>query len=159
MGAVKDWAISVCMAVVAGGLAYMISPGKSLEKVYRLVLSVFFITAIISPIVGFSLDESIKVSEFSQNQTAGESDEIKQQSDAHLEDIIEQTTIANLYNILSANEIFPKDIQLSINTDDISDILISDAVIIMDKEGVSKQELIKNIVRENLFVTPEIIWE
>ncbi len=160
MGAVKDWALSVCMAVVAGGIAYMISPGKNLEKIYRVVLSVFFITVILSPIVGFSLDGSSDyLSDISNELAQHESDKIEQQSSEHLEAIITETTRAEIIGILAKEEIFPKEVSLTINTDDITDILINDMTITIDKEDLDLREVIKNIVRENLSVTPEIISE
>lgn len=51
MPAIQQWAFSICAAMVAAGLAHMLMPKSSMEKVMRLVVSVFFLCCLLSPVV------------------------------------------------------------------------------------------------------------
>ncbi|MGI6403947.1 MAG: stage III sporulation protein AF [Oscillospiraceae bacterium] len=51
MSAVKEWAFSLCAAMVAAGLVRMLLPKSNLEKMLRMVLSVFFLCCLLSPAV------------------------------------------------------------------------------------------------------------
>jgi len=51
MSAVKEWAFSLCAAMVAAGLLRMLLPKSNLEKILRMVLSVFFLCCLLSPAV------------------------------------------------------------------------------------------------------------
>lgn len=51
MSAIKQWAFSLCAAMVAAGLVRMLLPKSSMEKLLRMVISVFFLSCLLSPAV------------------------------------------------------------------------------------------------------------
>ncbi|MDR2909312.1 MAG: stage III sporulation protein AF [Oscillospiraceae bacterium] len=51
MDAVKQWAFALCATMIACGLAQMIMPRSNMEKTFRMVISIFFLCAVLSPIV------------------------------------------------------------------------------------------------------------
>ena len=56
MESVKVWAISICMASLAGTVAHFLSPSGSVQRIFKVVVSVFFITIMVYPVVGLSAD-------------------------------------------------------------------------------------------------------
>ena len=56
MGAVKEWAFSVCVAAVVGTVAEMFSPEGSTKRIFRLCITVFFICCLFSPLIGIITD-------------------------------------------------------------------------------------------------------
>lgn len=66
MEAVKTWAFSVCAAMVACGLAQMVLPRGSMEKVFRMTVSVFFLCCLLSPVVLRDPGLRIEVREYAQ---------------------------------------------------------------------------------------------
>jgi len=51
MFAIKQWAFSLCAAMIACGIARMLLPKSSMEKMFRMVVSVFFIGCMLSPFI------------------------------------------------------------------------------------------------------------
>lgn len=49
MEAVRQWAFSICCAAVAGGMAQILAPDSSLQKVFRITLGAFFLCSLIYP--------------------------------------------------------------------------------------------------------------
>ena len=57
MEAVKVWSFSVCIAIVIGAITSMIAPSLTKHKIIRIVISVFVLAGIMSPLVDV-LDET-----------------------------------------------------------------------------------------------------
>ncbi|SDN35937.1 stage III sporulation protein AF [Acetanaerobacterium elongatum] len=51
MADIKIWAISLCVAAVAGGIMNLLIPNTSLEKIMKLVVAAFFLSCVISPVI------------------------------------------------------------------------------------------------------------
>ncbi|MDR3552708.1 MAG: hypothetical protein P4L75_06240 [Clostridia bacterium] len=49
MEAIKAWAMTLCFAAVAAGMAGVVAPTGSMEKVYKFVVSVFFLACVLVP--------------------------------------------------------------------------------------------------------------
>ncbi|WRS28150.1 stage III sporulation protein AF [Oscillospiraceae bacterium MB08-C2-2] len=64
MEAVKEWAFSLCAAMVACGIGQMVLPKSNLEKLFRLTVSVFFLCCLLTPFFlrgpGLALDVEIE---------------------------------------------------------------------------------------------------
>lgn len=50
MDGIEQWGISVCCAAIAGGVMHMISPGAAMERIFRIVVGVFFVCTVLSPL-------------------------------------------------------------------------------------------------------------
>jgi hypothetical protein len=50
MDAIRDWAFSVCAALAVSGVALQLLPKSNLSGVFKLVVSVFFLCSLISPV-------------------------------------------------------------------------------------------------------------
>lgn len=48
---IKSWAAAVCAAAIAGSLAHLMSPPGNMQKIYRFVVSTFFICAMLLPLL------------------------------------------------------------------------------------------------------------
>ena len=51
MSALLQWAFSLCAAMAAIGLCRMLLPHSNLEKTFRFVVSIFFLSSLLSPVV------------------------------------------------------------------------------------------------------------
>ena len=51
MDAVRDWALTVCTAAVAGSLVRLAAPEGATQKVLNLTVSLFFLCALASPVL------------------------------------------------------------------------------------------------------------
>lgn len=68
MEGVRQWAFSVCTAMVACGIAQLVMPKSNMEKMFRVTVSVFFLCCLLSPVVIRSPDLLIQVEEYSREE-------------------------------------------------------------------------------------------
>lgn len=52
MDGLKSWALTVCFAALAAGIAGIISPTGKLEKSYKFALAIFLLCCILTPVFG-----------------------------------------------------------------------------------------------------------
>ena len=67
MEAIKQWAFSICAAMVACGLSQMLLPKSSMEKIFRTTVSVFFLCCLLSPLVLQKPELRIELEEYAQS--------------------------------------------------------------------------------------------
>jgi len=82
MDAVMKWGMTLCCTALAVGIAQMISPGRSMEGIFRITLGVFFLCCIISPFADLPGTLELKENNM-QIETKGEktADELSQAAD------------------------------------------------------------------------------
>lgn len=61
METLKDWAFSLCLAIVAGEIMILILPTSNTTKIFKFVLSTFFLGVIIFPFLGGSVDFKVDI--------------------------------------------------------------------------------------------------
>ena len=50
MQAITQWAAGICFAIAAAGICGMLVPQNALGKTFRMLLSVFFLCSVLSPL-------------------------------------------------------------------------------------------------------------
>jgi len=68
MGAIRQWAFSLCVVMVACGMMSMLLPKTNLDKMFRMAVSVFFMCCLLSPFVLQSPQLRIEVQQMSQQE-------------------------------------------------------------------------------------------
>ena len=86
MQAITQWAAGICFAIAAAGICGMLVPQNALGKTFRMLLSVFFLCSVLSPLRSCSQLELPAV-ETPPEQLA---EEISQQLEEQLTDRIAQ---------------------------------------------------------------------
>ena len=61
MDAIRQWGFAVCCAAVAGGIAQMLSPKGSLQKVFRMTLGAFFLCSLLYPLLTITPKLSVEL--------------------------------------------------------------------------------------------------
>ncbi len=86
MQAITQWAAGICFAIAAAGICGMLVPQNALGKTFRMLLSVFFLCSVLSPLRSCSQRELPAV-DTPPEQLA---EEISQQLEEQLTDRIAQ---------------------------------------------------------------------
>lgn len=50
MDAIRSWVMTICLAAVAAGMAGILAPSGNLEKIYKFVISLFFLACVLVPV-------------------------------------------------------------------------------------------------------------
>jgi len=132
VSALIQWAFALCAAMVAMGLCRMLIPSSSMEKTFRFVVSIFFLTILLSPVaIRFP---SLMIDTPPQTQA-----EIEQRS-ANLDEITRQQALrmaqGRLRQItrekLSQKGIIAHSIAINFTTNLQGEILLESVVITLD---------------------------
>jgi hypothetical protein len=67
MDAVRQWGMTCCFAALAAGIANMLIPHGSLEKVMRFTVSLFFLCCVLSPLISMKISPVKDISPQSYN--------------------------------------------------------------------------------------------
>ena len=84
MEAVRTWAFSICAAMAACGIALQLMPKSNLTGVFKLVVSVFFLCCLLSPVLLRFPGEPFLPPEYSA--------EIEEEKSARLQEVMEKQT-------------------------------------------------------------------
>lgn len=152
----KEWAFSICLAVISGCIVRIISPNGGMGKIINFSMSVFLLSCIFSGLV--FKDPCVNL-DFSINDEMMNVDE-------RLKTLKEQKTLGAVENKLK--EIMMQDlllkgiknpkISININTNDKSSILINQVEIFVDKGEEKNEDMIKSYIEEKYKVIPHIIY-
>ena len=142
MDALKQWAFSICCAMVACGMAQLLLPKSGMERIFKLCVSVFFLCALLSPILLASPELRISVEEYSQEDI--------QRRAARLEELVEsqaERAAGESLEKIVADKLLEKGIKYSsitinINTSGQNTAQAPMATIILDREHESRHEAI-----------------
>lgn len=89
MQSIRQWAFSVCCAMVACGLAQLLLPKSSMQRMFKLCISVFFLCCLLSPVLLQSPDLRIEIREYAQEDMQRRAERlvevVERQSDAAAE--------------------------------------------------------------------------
>lgn len=80
MEALQTWAFSVCAAMVACGIAQIVLPKGSMEKVFRITVSIFFLCCLLSPILLRGPALEIEVQAYAQEEIVQRAEKLQQEA-------------------------------------------------------------------------------
>ena len=96
MDGIRSWAITLCFAALAAGMAGIIAPKGNMEKVFKFTVSLFFLCCILVPVFNLKhINLNIQIPDTSKKVTYNMQDEIKKQvseeSEKKIKDLVEDS--------------------------------------------------------------------
>ena len=150
MIAVKQWAFAVCAAMVACGIAHMLLPKSNLEKMFRMVVRIFFLCAVLSPIILESPALMLEIPDSAQAQIAERSRRLEDVANGQALNMakgaMEETVMAKL----SQKGIKAHTVTINIITNGQNDIAIESASIALEYGEEGKRADIKKELEKEL---------
>lgn len=156
MQAIRIWAVAVCATAIAASVAQLAAPEGKVQKALRCVIGLFFVCCIMAPFakgLSFPSGDYAIGTDITEQTTKDLSQEVLHQTadgfSRNVKQIVEKA--------LSARQIFPEEISVSVHVGENDDIYISSIVIQLEKEMRSHSQEILQIVSEQTGITPEIL--
>ncbi len=148
MDTVKAWAISICMASLAGTVAHFLSPSGNIQRIFKVVISVFFITVMVYPIVGLSGDS---IGDVIDGYTYYDSyiDNTEQIADIVLKQSVAQIK-SGVNDLLQGLGIEKSEIKVNTDINEDDSIVISSIEVVIGEEYKSKITEIYDELRKNI---------
>ena len=114
MEAVHQWASGICLAAAAAGLCYFVAPKSGLGRVFRMLLSLFFLCSVLSPLGKLNLNLSNRLLQKAQERA----EQISQQTQMHSRqavcEMVRAQVETEICNFLSEEGITPVQISIDI---------------------------------------------
>ncbi|MBR5273154.1 MAG: stage III sporulation protein AF [Clostridia bacterium] len=147
MDAIKGWAIGICMASLAGTIVHFLSPSGNTQRMFKVVLSVFFITVLIYPLGLFNGD----IDDVVQGYTYPDSyvDNAEQIGDIVLQQSINQLELA-IGDEVRKFDIDEYEILIKTDIDEEERIVISSIDVVIGKGYADKKQELYTKLKESV---------
>ncbi len=149
MADLKLWAISLCAAALAGAIMHMIVPNTSLEKMMRLVIGVFFLSCIISPVLARLPDLDLGASGKAEQQVVQIQEGLLRTIDGQVDSQMK----AVVRTLLMQKGIAPENISFEYNTADKNRISISQIDVMLSPEYTAHEAEIREYINGQTGIT------
>jgi len=147
MDSIKAWAITICFAALAAGLANIIAPKGNLEKVYKFAVSLFFLCCVLVPLFnlkGINFNLNIQTDQQLQNGSFQKS--VDEQKLAET-----QSSISGLItDECKKRGVTPSGVSVTASADKSGAISINSAVVTLKQVDMAKKDDISAAVKDAL---------
>ncbi|MCI8496907.1 MAG: hypothetical protein HFE85_01485 [Clostridiales bacterium] len=149
MEALKNWAVSICFAGIAAAVAQMLFPAGSMQKVFRIAVSAFFLCCFVSPLlsIGPSLELSIPEIRGEADSTA---EALEQEIERQLQASVEAKVKSLIEDAIAAQKIKPQKIIVRMDTGEDGGIVMKQVTIVLEKKDVQSSLAVKGAVQNAL---------
>jgi len=157
MDAIKEWAIMLCTVSVGSAFIFFLIPDGNLRKSANIVITLFLLSIVILPVFGDDAFD-IAIPDISLDDFPDENDYVQDFNNFFITNskfIVQQQTEDVLSEICS--DTFS--VNIEVNTDTNSNIVLSDIHIFVQTSDSNKVNIIKNKVGRLTGIVPEVIVE
>lgn len=141
MDILREWAFSICAAMVACGIALQIMPKTNLAGIFKLVVSVFFLCCLLSPLILRFPYQRIELEEYSSMLAEEKAENLKRVVESQTQLDVKLRAQKIIADKLAQMGIKYHDITININTNGQSEGVDS-VDIILDKSHEPEHEKI-----------------
>ena len=154
MTAVKSWTLLICIVSIISTLLEMLLPKGQMEKIFKVVLSIFILCALLIPLKDLSANinfnnkkdnfvkEENKLKNIVENQ-------MKLSSEANLK--------SNIKKFLNRKNINPEKIKIIMDTDNNNCISIKKIEVYLSEGDKDKKDIIKNELEKSLDLKADVV--
>ncbi len=142
MADIKLWAISLCVAALAGAIMHILAPKTSLEKMMRLVIGVFFLSCIISPVLSKLPDIKLTFSGKADQSLT----EVQERLLSTVDKQTESSMITQVESLLAQKGVTAENISFEYNTADKNRISISQIDVVISPDYADREAEIREYI-------------
>ena len=156
MDMIRQWALSICVTVVAATIFSMLIPNGSMEKVVRFAVSLFFLVSLLSPFIGGRIDWNIDFNTEAMEQQ--DTVPLQESIDRQMTTIVENRLEASVTQLLAGIDVEPEKIEIQVNVGEDNSICISRLVLRLGQKDQNKGREASDLLKKEVGVTPEISY-
>lgn len=159
MDGLQQWAFSICASVLIAGVFSILAPKGSMEKLLRLVVSVFLIMALFSP---FIKSGKLTLPSFSEQDAAGQYEDAKDLEQAINEQMAKQMEASikgQITACLKKNGADGAKVRVSMDIDSDGRIKMNEIMILISDSDRAKRQEIRQAVKNELGLNVTVLLE
>ena len=126
MEEIRQWAFGICAAAVACGLTQMILPKSSMQRVFGITSSVFFLVCLLSPVALVPLTLDITTQEEFQQEADRRADRLRLMVEEQQKDAISESVRLAAADLLEDMGVEYRKIYINVHEDGEGGISISE---------------------------------
>lgn len=149
MEALKNWAVSVCFAGIAAAVAQMLFPAGSLQKVFRIAVSAFFLCCFVSPLLSVGSSLSLTLPK-TQNQTASTAGALEAEMERQMHSAIETKARSLIEDAMQQTGVTPQKITVQMDTGEDGGIVMKQVTIVLAKKDAQSSTAVRSAVQNAL---------
>ncbi len=156
MESVYAWCSTLCAVLIIASIVRIISPSEKTMKTLSLVIGLFVILAVASPLVSFAKNLDFKST--SEDYFSLENELSKEYKDEVMKETGDYLAAYSMELIKNSDlDVNNLEVIMEINED--GGISISKCRIYMDKDNSAKEKDVKELISTTLMVEPSILYE
>ena len=156
MSSITAWATIICLCAVSASVLNMMTPSGNMNKIFKYILGVFLICAVIIPISQFSLDDfEIDEDIFDEDIGTYDSDRLYDIKNEYMADSV----VALIDRTLQKISVKPLETEIFMDNSDEQSISITKAVITISAEDAKSKQAITELIKNDLGIDAEVYIE
>lgn len=150
MDAVKEWGISLCIAILAGAAVHMLSPSSSMQKILKIVVSIFLISSMFYPLLQLNGDFDLTLSEMSEGNMEEALGSVQEEVNRQMIQNTENTVARLIRDQMTDFETPPDEITVTADVDEEGNLFIQEIIIEVPREYISNKYAITERIKQQL---------
>lgn len=155
METIRQWAVSICITLVATAIFSMLIPKGNMEKVMKFMLSIFFISCLLAPFLGGmpQIDLAAEAAELTNYTAINEQmqDQIRQLSEANLCRAIDEMLQQEGYQA--------KKVEAEVNILEDDSISITNITVTLEQTEEKNVQRVREFVEKQTAIHTQIILD
>ncbi len=149
MEVIRDWALSLCLAALAGMMVHILTPAGNMDRIVKTVVAVFMLCALFSPLL---LQKNIELklpenTDVSQNETYLQLEETLR---SEMEEQVKRQITELVKAELEKSGIHEAKIRINMDTNEDNRISINSVTLVLPPEQEDKVDTLRKSINDNL---------
>ncbi|MEM1483831.1 stage III sporulation protein AF [Oscillospiraceae bacterium PP1C4] len=152
MDTIRQWAFGICAAAIACALAQLILPKSSMQRIFNITSSVFFLGCLLSPIAFAPITLDIAAQDEVNRKIAQKSEQLSSAMEEQTQENASESIRLAAIKTLEEMGISAQKIYINVHDDGENGISISECEVELDSSYFPRHEEIRKALMEKLGV-------
>ncbi len=157
MTALKEWCSLLCISIIISAVLEIISPGKKMEKILKLVINGFILCMLILPLKNIAKDIHLDFKNSKNFNINEKSSNFQDMIKAQGKELAEKKIKETVSDISNKENIVTKKVDIFMDTDKDNCICISKIIIYVNEESLKKRGDLEKILSKKLETSVEVL--
>ena len=152
---IKQYAFSICVSGIVATIMYMLIPSKSISKVLKTAISVFFLSSLLSPFL-IDIDIIDEIEKYSVMSFEQDYKELENDTNRYVIEQFELKIKELILSDLKSLGVDPVNVTVSIDEDEIGNLFVSDVKVFLTQSDMRYQSDVFLRVKNITVAEPQI---
>lgn len=147
----QSWALSICGAMVGGGIFSLLIPNGNMKRVMAFTINLFFVCALVSPII----TKAPKIDIPSYISSVTENKDLKNLVKYQSVDLATYNLKVGIQNVIKQNGYKIENLDIEINTESQE----TKITVALNEESRQNERAISSLIQSETGITPKVVYK